>query len=83
MAWYFVFKKANFQQILRRYSDVCMNQASLMKVTSRKELLGKKQTDSKSVYQQNLNEIALLKKEFFKVSKVPARLQANIISTGD
>jgi len=41
LAWFFVFKKANYQYILKRYCDVWECQAQIIKVTPRKQLLGK------------------------------------------
>ena len=40
----------------------------MTKVIPRKELFGKKQTDAKVAYMRNLNEMKVLKKEFFKVN---------------
>jgi hypothetical protein len=39
----------------------------MTKVVPRKELFGKKKTDAKAAYMRNLNEMKVLKKEFFKV----------------
>ena len=55
----------------------------MTKVIPRKELFGKKQTDAKAAYMRNLNEMKVLKKEFFKVKiRILSLIKFVVKSTG-
>ena len=66
-----VYRQNSFQALVSRYKRVSKRQYILVKENITEDLVGESANPAKSEYQANIDEIHLLKKEFFKVCVLP------------
>ena len=68
ISYFLIYRQYKFQFLAQKYRAISKRQYVLVKENVTENLIGEEANPAKSEYQANIDEIRLLKKEFFKVS---------------